>query len=64
MEDDQSRSSASVSDREMRSAEGVGSIERENQSRTPIHIGGCRRIESGRIRRLQCQKNKVDHLSQ
>ena len=34
MKDDQSRSSASVSHREMRSAEGFGSIESENQSRT------------------------------
>ncbi len=34
MEDDQSRSSASLSDMEMTSAEGVGSTGRENQSRT------------------------------
>ena len=64
MEDDQSRSSASVSDREMRSAEGVGSIEWENQSRTSTSMAdrGMEATES--ILRMQWKMTKVDHLRQ
>ena len=62
MEDDQSRSSASVSDREMRSAKGVGSIERENQSRTSTSMDdrGFKATEA--ILRLQWKMTKVYHL--
>ncbi len=62
MEDDQSRSSASLSDMEMTSAEGVGSTGRENQSRTSTSMDD-RGIEYTEvILRLQWKMTKVDHL--
>ena len=53
MEDNQSRSSASVSHRKMRSADGVGSIERENQSRTSTSMDDRGMEATEAILRLQ-----------